>query len=360
MEGRIIGTMKEETNKRHIVMVDDEPVNLELAENVLKENYKLTKLISGAQLLTFLTKVKPDMILLDVQMPEMNGYEVIEKLTSDPQLKDIPIIFLTGQDSVESERQGFSMGAKDFIRKPFDNDIMLARISSQMELYIYRNELEDIIQQKTDQIIELHNAFAEGYAEMIESRDGTTGSHVRNTTAYFGMLIRAMGQTPRFQNELMDMSMAELSKASILHDIGKISISDGILKKPGALDKEEFGEMKKHSLIGAQMIQKIAAKSSMDSFLGYAEQMAHYHHEHWDGTGYPQGLQKEEIPLYVRALSIADVYDALTSVRPYKRAFTHEEALAIITEDNGKFFDPAVYEVFMVIENQMKNYVKEG
>lgn len=350
----------ENTKKRHIVVVDDEPVNLEIAENALNGVYKLTKLISGEQLLKFLTRVKPDMILLDVQMPGMNGYEVLQKIMMDPESQNIPVIFLTSQDSTDSERLGLHLGAKDFIRKPFDNEVMLSRIRSQMELYIYRTQLEDIIEQKTAQITDLQHVLTVSWAEMIESRDGTTGSHVRNTTGYYGILIRAMASTPAYGHELTDDIMGDLLRASTLHDIGKVGISDTILKKPGSLEREEFAQMQKHSQIGADMIEKIISKTYFDSFLNYAKEMAWFHHERWDGTGYPCNLKGLIIPTYVRALSIVDVYDALTSVRPYKKAFTHEDALDIIRQDSGKFFDPDIFEVFLAHEEEFKQFQKEG
>lgn len=348
----------EESKKRHIVVVDDEPVNLEIAENALNGVYKLTKLISGEQLLKFLTRIKPDMILLDVQMPEMNGYEVLKKIMANPATREIPVIFLTSQDSTDSERMGLRLGAKDFIRKPFDNEVMLSRVGSQMELYLYKTQLEDIIVEKTAQIADLQHVLTVSWAEMIESRDGTTGNHVRNTTAYYQILMRAMAKDPRYAKEMPEEILADLFRASTLHDIGKIGISDVILKKPGPLDKEEFIEMKRHSQIGADMIEKITTETVFDGFLNYAKEMAWFHHERWDGTGYPCGLKGLLIPTYVRALAIVDVYDALTSVRPYKKAFSHETAVDIIREDSGKFFDPDIFEIFMANEEAIRQYEK--
>lgn len=349
-----------EHSKKHIVIVDDEPVNLALAENALGGNYKLTKLISGNQLLKFLMRLKPDMILLDVQMPDMNGYEVLVHLTENPQTKDIPVIFLTSQSDTESEKACFRLGAKDFIRKPFDNDIMLARVQSQIELYNYRTHLEDIIEEKASQIANLQHVLTISWAEMIESRDGTTGTHVRNTTTYFKLLMKELARQPKYVPDLPENILGELFRASTLHDIGKIGISDTILKKPGSLDKEEFLHMQMHSQIGADMIDKIIKQTNLDKFLEYAKNMAHFHHERWDGTGYPQGLKEFDIPLYVRALSIVDVYDALTSIRPYKRAFTHKESLDIIDGDCGKFFDPSIFSAFMNIEEAIRQVKKNN
>lgn len=348
------------SKKRHIVIVDDEPVNLEIAENALNGAYKLTKLISGDQLLKLLTRIKPDMILLDVQMPDMDGYTVLQKIISNPETKDIPVIFLTSQDSTDSERIGLRLGAKDFIRKPFDNEVMLSRVRSQMELYIYRTQLEDVIEEKTAQITDLQHVLTVSWAEMIESRDGTTGCHVRNTTAYYQILINAMTEYAQYSRELSEEIKGDLFRASTLHDIGKIGISDFILKKPGSLEKEEFLEMQRHSQIGADMIEKIISKTFFGSFLNYAKEMAWFHHERWDGTGYPCKLKGIIIPTYVRALSIVDVYDALTSIRPYKRAFTHEEAVDIIQQDCGKFFDPDIFAIFIEHEQEFAHFHKES
>lgn len=335
------------SKRRHIAIVDDDPVNLELAENALSGSYRLTKLISGKQLLKFLDRIRPDMILLDVQMPEMSGYEVLERINQNDELKKIPVIFLTGQEGIFSEREGFRLGAKDFIKKPFDNEIMLARIHSQMELYIYRTHLEEVIDENTTKITKLQHVLTISWAEMIESRDGTTGNHVRNTTSYYKILIKAMLASPKYAGILPDDKEDDLFRASTLHDIGKIGISDTILKKPGPLDHDEFEKMKLHSKIGADMIGHIIEQTFVDDFLVFAQDMALSHHERWDGSGYPAGLKGEDIPLFVRALSIVDVYDALVSTRPYKTAFTHSQALEIIRSDTGKFFDPDIFELFM-------------
>lgn len=347
------------SKRRHIAIVDDDPVNLELAENALSGSYRLTKLISGKQLLKFLDRIHPDMILLDVQMPEMNGYEVLERINQNDELNKIPVIFLTGQEGVTSEREGFRLGAKDFIKKPFDSEIMLARIHSQMELYICRTNLEEIIEEKTTKITKLQHVLTISWAEMIESRDGTTGNHVRNTTSYYKILINALLASPKYAGQLPEGKESDLFRASALHDIGKIGISDTILKKPGPLDHDEFELMKRHSQIGANMIGHIIDQTYVDDFLVYAREMALCHHERWDGSGYPSGLKGPDIPLYVRALSIVDVYDALVSKRPYKAAFAHEQALEIIRNDTGKFFDPDIFEMFMENEETIASLPKD-
>lgn len=336
----------EQEKQKHIVIVDDNPVNLDLAENVLKDSFKLSKLISGEQLLKFLSRIKPDMILLDIQMPGMDGYEIMERIKQNPEWENIPVIFLTGQKDVDSEREGFRLGAKDFITKPFDNVVMLSRIRSQMELHQYRVGLEDVICKKTKTIEDLQHLITVSWAEMIESRDGTTGSHVRNTTRYFEELLNIIAEEPEYKEKMTEDIKNDLLRASSLHDIGKIAISDVVLKKPGSLTKEEYDDMKQHSKIGGDMIQKIIEETQPEEFLLYAKDMALLHHEKWDGTGYPMGLKGEEIPIYVRILSIADVFDALTSVRPYKKAFTLQEAMSIMLDERGEFFSPELFDIF--------------
>lgn len=338
---------QEGDGRKHIVVVDDNPVNLDLAESVLQVDYRLTKLESGEALLDFLKQKKPDMILLDIQMPGLSGYETLEQIRQRKEWKDIPVIFLTGQNDVQSERMGFRLGAKDFIRKPFDHVVMSARIKSQMELYQYQMELREIICEKTTEVEELQHVITITWAEIIESRDGTTGNHVRHTTNYYEALLRVVYETPAYQEGLSKESIPDLLRASALHDIGKIGISDTVLKKPAALSKEEFDYMKTHSQIGADMIQKIIDRSRADRFLLYARDMALYHHERWNGTGYPCGLKGDEIPLYVQILTIADIFDALTAVRPYKRAFTFGETLEIMNKDRDIIYSPELLDVFL-------------
>lgn len=350
----------EERKRKHIVIVDDNPVNLDLAESVLRDYYKVTKLISGEQLLKFLSRMKPDMILLDIQMPGLSGYETIARIKERPEVSGIPVIFLTGQRDTGSEREGFRLGAQDFIVKPFDNEVMLARIRCQMELYEYRTELERLVGEKTRETEDLYHIITISWAEMVESRDGTTGDHVRNTSRYFDALLGLLAQTPAYGALLSPVLAGDLSRASIMHDIGKIGISDQVLKKPGPLTREQFVQMERHSRIGANMIQKIidVAGAAEITFLGYARDMALYHHERWDGTGYPCGLKAEEIPFYVRVLSVADVYDALTSVRPYKEAFSHEQAIAIMVEDRGKFFCPEIFDIFLAHQDDFRKLLE--
>ena len=353
--------MRFNQTRQHIVVVDDNPVNLDLAETVLRDEYKVTKLISGEQLLKFLMRIKPDIILLDIQMPGLNGFDTLKELRKNHQYKDIPVIFLTGQKDTVSEREGLQLGAQDFIGKPFDGAVMLTRIRSQLELYEYRSNLEEVVSEKTKQVDDLHRTITESWAEMVESRDGTTGSHVRNTTVYFRKFLDILLKKPEYASLFSEDMVEELSWASTIHDIGKIGISDNVLKKPGPLTPEEMDDMKRHSEIGANVIQKIINSTITDDrFLDFAREMALWHHERWDGTGYPQGLHGNVIPIYVQILSIVDVYDALTSVRPYKHAFPHEKALEIILTDSGKFFNPALVSIFMEYSDEFLQIMIEN
>lgn len=344
--------------KKYIVIVDDNPVNLDLAEAALSQDYKLTKLISGEQLLKFLTKVKPDMILLDIRMPGLDGYQTITAIKKHGEWSDIPVIFLTGQDDIESEREGFRLGAQDFIKKPFDTVVMLSRIRSQLELYSYQTELKQLVNNKTQEIEDLQHIITVSWAEVIESRDGTTGNHVRNTTKYFKALLSVMCEIPEYNKVFSLENENDLLRASSLHDIGKIGISDTVLKKPDKLSTEEFEQMKLHAKIGADMIKKIIDNTRPDKFLLYAYDMALYHHERWNGTGYPVGLKNSEIPIHVQLLTIADVFDALTAIRPYKRAFTLEESLEIMCKDRGNFYSPELFDIFLDNIDKIK-YVLE-
>lgn len=346
-------------HRQHLVVVDDNPVNLELAESVLAGDYRLTLLLSGRQLLSFLDESIPDMILLDINMPEMSGYEALKIIRESSKWRNIPVIFLTGQSDIQSEREGFRLGAQDFIAKPFDNVIMLSRIRSQLELYRYQTELQDIIEEKTKAVEDLQHVITVSWAEIIESRDGTTGSHVRHTTDYYRVLLGMLRKTEKYRDTFTQAEVDDLLRASSLHDIGKIGISDLVLKKPGALTPEEFGNMKLHARIGADMIQKIIDNTHPEHFLLYARDMALYHHERWDGTGYPCGLAGSDIPIYVQLLSIADVFDALTAVRSYKRAFTFDEAIKIMSDDRGKFYAPELFDFFLANDTVLNGMLEE-
>lgn len=364
--------------KKHILVVDDVPANLKYAEQLLGERYRLTLAVSGAQALKFLTKAEPDLILLDINMPEMDGCTVLTRLKENPATEKIPVIILTSDADSAMEIKCLALGAVDFIRKPFVTEIMLSRIETQIELNEYRHKLEYMVDEKTAVIERLQDVMSTCFAELVESRDGTTGGHIKNTTRYFSVFIEELAKYDRYKDILTPDYRRSLVRAAPLHDIGKIGINDSVLRKESTLDKEEFEHMKTHariggdtfqnifssvegvhhSLMGADALEKVCdtmVRESADTeFLHIARDMALYHHERWNGTGYPTGISGEDIPLCARILSIVDVYDALTSKRSYKDAFSHEKAMDIIIHDREIFFDPELTDIFISISDKIR------
>jgi putative two-component system response regulator len=375
---------------KHILVVDDVPSNLKFAEQLLDGKFKLTFVISGAQALKYLQKNKPDLILLDINMPEMDGFETIKHIKEIPEADKIPIIFLTSECDNQTEIKCFNLGAVDYIRKPFVTEIMLSRINTQLELNSYRTELERLVEQKTaalqtkSMIIErLQDIMSTCFAELVESRDGTTGGHIKNTTRYFKIFIDELKKRPEYADYFTPDVIRNLLRAAPLHDIGKIGINDSVLRKESSLSQEEFEYMKSHTKIGGDTFQKIVEHMGCahaelggetfqkiydqfdikedeqnTQFLLIAKDMALYHHERWNGTGYPTGISGETIPLYARILSIVDVYDALTSKRSYKEAFSHEKAMQIIKNDRESFFDPKLTDIFIEINDKIEECLK--
>ena len=332
--------------QKHVLVIDDNVTNLKLAEKILKPYYKVSLLISGAQTLKFLSKNKPDLILLDIDMPDMNGYETLTKIRENPELDNIPVIFLTDLSDSKNEIKGIELGALDFIIKPFVPQIMLSRIKIHLEFSEYKNDLENKVYEKTEMIEHLQDVMMLSLAELVECRDENTGGHIKRTAEYVKILTEEIVEAGLYSDILTKEYIRDIVRSAPLHDVGKIGINDATLLKAGALDAEEFEHMKNHAELGAQTIQKMINETNGESFLYIAKDMAHYHHEKWDGSGYPCGLKGEEIPISARIMAIADVYDALTTQRPYKKAFEHDVAVKIITEGKGKMFDPKIIDVF--------------
>jgi putative two-component system response regulator len=338
--------------RKTIYLVDDNMTNLTLGKNTLVKHYKVFTMNSGAFLLNFLEKNIPDLILLDVEMPEMDGYEVIKILKTKRETKDIPVIFLTAKTDGDSELKGLSLGAIDYITKPFSPSLLLKRIETHLELANYNKRLQEMVVAKTRSISELQNAILKAMAELVENRDDTTGKHVERTQNYLGLLIGALLTRGLLTEEMHNWNIDLVLRSSQLHDVGKIAVKDDILKKNGKLTEEEFDEIKKHPLCGEEIIEKIRRNTTDHEFLEHAKIFAAAHHEKWDGSGYPKGLKGPEIPLQGRLMAIADVYDALVSDRPYKKAFSHEEAVNIISVSSGTHFDPDLVNIFLEISDK--------
>jgi putative two-component system response regulator len=348
-----------ESQRKKIVLVDDNITILTMGNFILNEKYDIFTVPSGEKLFKLLEKVLPDLILLDIEMPEMNGYEVIKLLKADKHVAGIPVIFLTAKNDMGSELEGLTLGAIDYLSKPFSPPLLLKRIELHLlvedqkkELQDFNNNLQEMVQKKTKTVLDMQNSILKTVAELVEQRDNITGGHVDRTRKYLEFLLTAMTQQGMYLEGIQDWDQEFLLQSSQLHDLGKISIKDNILLKPGKLTDEEFEEMKNHTVFGVQIIDEIEKHTPENSFLKHAKIFAGTHHEKWNGTGYPDGLAGEDIPLQGRLMAIADVYDALVSSRPYKKAFTHEEATKIILEGRGSHFDPVLTDLFASVADK--------
>jgi len=357
-----------ENQKRLIILVDDNPANLRIGKNVLSEKYNVATAPSGDKLFSLLENNIPDIILLDVDMPEMNGYEAIKILKENPLTKNIPVIFVTARVDYGDELQGLTLGAIDYITKPFQPSLLLKRIEIHLlmedqkktlelqakELQNFNENLQKMVDEKTKSVLDLQNALLKTMAELVECRDDITGGHIERTQNGIKHIVEEIESSGIYSDETTDWDLNLLLQSSQLHDVGKISIDDNILKKPGKLNDEEFEIMKSHASFGENIIEKIESMARESDFLKYAKIFASSHHERWDGKGYPKKLQGTEIPLLGRIMAIADVYDALISERPYKKAFSHEEAVEIIIQGKGTQFDPALVDVFLKVSHKFK------
>lgn len=333
---------------RKVLVVDDNIMNLIVAESILEQNgYEISRAESGEECLAVLQKETPDLILLDITMPEMSGFELMEILQKSKKTRKIPVIFLTGDRSEETEEKCFEVGAVDYIGKPFVPAIMLQRVRRTIELEDYRKSLEAMVESQLQRITQLQSDIIITMANLIESRDGTTGEHVRRTSRYVEFFVNKLIEEGVYAQELDNELVGYINKATPLHDIGKIVVSDIILQKPGRFTEEEYEIMKTHAQAGRQLIQENISKMIDSKFVEVASDIAAYHHEKWNGKGYPEGLKGKEIPLCARIVAIADVFDALVAKRQYKEGMSAEEAIAIMKKDRGESFEPALFDVFV-------------
>ena len=335
------------------MVVDDNVVNLQIARKALGDIYTFIPVTSGKMALNLLEKSLPALILLDIDMPEMNGFETIRHIKENAETEHIPIIFLTAVSDSGSELEGLRLGAVDYITKPFSVPLLIQRVNLHIELIRQKRDLQNyndnlmqMVSEKTKTIEELQHAIIHALGDLIECRDGLTGGHVARTQKYMKTMTDGLVMSGHYANEIKDADLSIWVESAQLHDIGKVGISDDILGKPGKLTDEEFTVIKTHPIIGENALKGAMEMTSAKEFLSHAAIVAVSHHEKWDGSGYPYGLKGEEIPLLGRLMAIADVYDALVSERPYKSAFSHEMAVAIIVEESGKHFDPVLVEVF--------------
>ena len=339
-----------------ILLVDDDPGNLSVLGNLLHKHYDVLIAPSGERALRIATSVpKPDLILLDVLMPGMDGYEVLARLRGNSATSDIPVIFVTGLDSIEDEERGLKFGATDYIAKPYRPPIILARVKTQLELKRARDwlrsqntYLEAEVARRMRDILTIQDVTINALAELAETRDQETGNHIRRTQEYINLLASRVQKHPRYADFLTDKAVNLLTKSAPLHDIGKVGIPDHILLKPGRLTAEEWAIMQTHPLLGAASLKRalVNAEHGVD-FLNMAMEIAQYHHEKWDGSGYMEGLGGDAIPIPGRMMALADVFDALVSRRVYKEPMPFEQARNIIASERGRHFDPDLVDAFL-------------
>ncbi|GAA5216829.1 HD domain-containing phosphohydrolase [Corallincola platygyrae] len=350
-----------------VLIVDDETFYIDVLVELLGEHYQVSVAKSGEQAMKRINDgFRPDLILLDVLMKGMDGYQVCAQLKATPALADIPVIFLTVKSDVDSEMHGFELGASDYIVKPFSPPIVRARVSTHIALAKSRQALkaknillEERVQERTEEIARTQDVAIYCMASLAETRDNETGKHIRRTQHYVKSLAEALVDHPRFQQQLNEEYIDLLFKSAPLHDIGKVGVPDAVLLKPGKLDAAEWEEMKKHAEYGKEALENAESEYGSSDFLCVAKEIAYGHHEKWDGSGYPQGISEEQIPVSARLMAVADCYDALISRRVYKPPFTHEQAAQIILDGRGKHFDPAVVDVFEAIQDRFIEIAKE-
>lgn len=350
---------------RTLLVVDDTPENLSVLGEILMPHYRVRAASSGERALVVAgSDPRPELILLDIMMPGLDGYQVLKHLRGDPATRDIPVIFVTALDAEDDEARGLELGAADYITKPLRPPIVLARVRTQLELKDARDRMRDQnawlereVARRLAENQRIQDVTVRALASVAEVRDMETGAHILRTQNYVRALAETLSHDPGYAEQLSQDRIALYSKAAALHDLGKVGIPDAILLKPGKLDAQEWEVMKTHARLGADAIWE-AIRSEPEGegleFLRVAMEIAHYHHEKWDGSGYPEGLSGTDIPLSARLMAVADVYDALICPRVYKAAMPREQAVAIITDGRGTHFDPHLVDAFLACQEEFQ------
>jgi putative two-component system response regulator len=350
-------------DKPTVLVVDDTPDNLALMSLLLKDLYSVRVANSGERGLKLAAAgPAPDLILLDVMMPGMDGYEVCQRLKADPKLRHVPVIFLTAKSDMEDEKKGLELGAADYITKPISPPIVLARVKTHLAMKASadflrdKNDyLESEVEKRTREVAAIQDVTILAMASLAETRDSDTGNHIRRTQFYIKALAQKLQDHPRFASYLSPNNITMLYKSAPLHDIGKVGIPDRILLKPGRFEPEEFEIMKQHSALGRDAIAYAEqALGTSVEFLSMAKEIALSHHEKWDGSGYPEGLSGDAIPISARLMALADVYDALISRRIYKEGMSHTQAVTLIQKGRAQHFDPDIVDAFLAIQDEFQ------
>jgi putative two-component system response regulator len=348
-----------ELKQQKILIVDDAPENIQVLMELLKKEYKIIAAMDGAKAIELAQRTpQPDLILLDIQMPGMDGYEVCVQLKSMECTENIPIIFVTAMSDEKDEYKGLSLGAEDYITKPFSTELIKARVRNQLIAKQNKDDLERMVLERTKQLQLTQTVMIESLGTLAEYRDPETGGHIKRTQSYVKALAEQLQKQGKFSDILTDDYIYLLFISSPLHDVGKVGVPDHILKKPGKLTEEEFEEMKRHTIYGYETLEKAELRLGENAFIKVAKEIAYTHQEKWNGKGYPRGLKGEEIPLSGRLMALADVYDALISKRVYKPPFPHKKAVEIITKGDGRTspddFDPVILQAFIEIQDEFK------
>jgi putative two-component system response regulator len=352
--------------KNKVLIVDDTDLNIDRLVEALGDRYDLYTALDGESALVQVKTNFPDIILLDVVMPGLSGYDVCTKLKSDPETADIPVIFLTAMTDINDKAHGFELGAVDYMVKPFAIlevqarlDVHLSLLKAKRALKQQNELLEVKVKERTQELAVTQNVIIEAMASLAETRDQETGDHVMRTRFYVQLLAVQLASHPRFSDYLIMLDPDDLGIAATLHDIGKVGVPDHILLKPGRLTPEEFEEIKKHTLYGHNILNKLVMRLPNNAFLKLADEIAWTHHEKWDGSGYPRGLKGDDIPIPGRLMAIADVFDAIISPRVYKGPMSNEEATAFILSQSGIHFDPDVAVAFSELGETFQFVAKE-
>ncbi len=353
-----------ELSECSVLVVDDTEANVDILVEALGDSYDVSVAIDGESALEAVTESPPDIILLDIMMPGIDGYEVCRRLKQDPRHARIPVVFLTAMTEVENKTKGFQMGAVDYVTKPFEIMEVQARVKTHLSLMLAGRELEqqnEILEvkvaERTMELALTQDVTIHSLATLCETRDNETGGHILRTQRYVKALAKKLAAHPKFAGQLDPRTIQLLFKCAPLHDIGKVGVPDAILLKPGKLTDDEFDIMRTHCELGFQALEKsekLFHTGNVPSFLEHAKDIAFTHHEKFNGTGYPRGLAGDDIPISGRIMAIADVYDALICKRVYKPPFTHGKAVEIITKDSGTHFDPDLVEAFLAIQEEFR------
>jgi putative two-component system response regulator len=345
-----------------LLIVDDDPDNRQVLERFLAlKGYRTRSAPSGELALQEAEREPPDLVLLDINMPVLGGFEVCRLLKENEKLRNIPVLFLSARDETMDKVRAFQVGGVDYVTKPFEFEEVLSRVkthlkirSLQITLEKHSRDLEGLVATQVKEISDSQFATIFALAKLAESRDEDTGRHLERVQVFCRLLAVNLSKRPRYRDHIGSTYIENIFHASPLHDVGKVAIRDNILLKPGKLTLDELEVMKNHSAFGAQTLEEVRSKYPKNRLINMGIAIARFHHEKWDGSGYPDSLAGEDIPLSARIMAVADVYDALRSKRCYKLAFSHEKSRAIIFESRATHFDPSVVDAFGELEDQIR------